>query len=123
MKILGREPAAWAGLASIIVSGIGAFWAGFDTDTQAWTMAVVTAVLGLIVAVMVHDGVIAAIAGFVQAVVSLAVGLGADLSTARQFAIMTIVTGLAQFATRQSVGAPVPPLPPLTARSRPPAGV
>lgn len=122
MKIFGREPAAWAGLASIILSAIGAFWADFDTDTQAWTMAVVTAALGLIVAVMVHDGVIAAISGFLQSVVSLAVGLGADLSTAQQFAITVLVTGLAQFATRQAVGAPVPPLPPLAARPRPRAG-
>lgn len=119
MKILGREPAAWAALASIIVSGVGAFWAGFGVDEQAWVMAVVTAGLGLVTAVIVRDGVIAAISGLVQAAVSLAVGLGADLSTAQQFAVMTFVTGLAQFATRQSVTAPVGPLPALAHRPRP----
>ena len=111
MKILGREPAAWAALVSIVLQVIGAFVAGFDAETQAWVNAVVLAVLGLIVALMVHDGVIAAISGLAQATVTLAVGLGLDWSAEKQALILSLVTAVAQFAVRQAVTAPVPPLP------------
>ncbi|GAA1065189.1 hypothetical protein [Streptomyces asiaticus] len=123
MKILGREPAAWAALASILLQTIGAFVANFDAETQAWVNAVVLAALGLIVAVMVHDGVIAAIAGFVQATITLAVGLGLDWSAERQAAVLIFVTAAAQFAVRQTVTAPVPPLPAPAARRTGPTGV
>lgn len=107
MKILGREPAAWAALASILVQTIGAFVVGFDSETQAWVNAVVLAALGLVVAFMVHDGVISAIAGFAQATITLAVGLGLDWSSAKQALVVSLITALAQFAVRQSVTAPV----------------
>jgi hypothetical protein len=107
VKILGREPAAWAALASIILQAVGAFAADFDATKQAWVNAVVVAVLGLIVAFMVHDGVIAAIAGLVQATLTLAVGLGLDWSAEKQALVLTLVTAAVQFAVRQSVTAPV----------------
>lgn len=107
MKIFGREPAAWAALASIVLQVIGAFVADFDATTQAWVNGVVIAVLGLIVAFMVHDGVIAAIAGLVQAVMTLAVGLGLDWSAPKQALVLSLVTAVAQFAVRQTVVAPV----------------
>jgi len=105
--ILGREPAAWAALVSIVLQAIGAFVADFDATKQAWVNAVALAVLGLIVAFMVHDGVIAAIAGFVQAAMALAVGLGLDWSAARQASVLIFVTAAVQFAVRQTVVAPV----------------
>ncbi|MFI0156241.1 hypothetical protein [Streptomyces lydicus] len=108
MKIFGREPAAWAALASIVIQTLGAFVVGFDHETQAWVNAVVLAVLGLVVAVMVHDGVIAAISGLAQAVITLTVGLGLDWSAEKQALILSLITALAQFAVRQSVIAPVP---------------
>lgn len=107
VKILGREPAAWAALASIVLQAIGAFVADFDATKQAWVNAVVLAALGLIVAFMVHDGVIAAIAGFAQAVLTLAVGLGLDWSAEKQALVLAFVTGVVQFAVRQAVIAPV----------------
>jgi hypothetical protein len=120
MKIFGREPAAWAALASIVLQVIGAFVVGFDAETQAWVNAVVLAVLGLIVSVMVHDGVIAAITGLAQAVLTLAAGLGLDWSAEKQALILSLITAVAQFAVRQVVTAPVPPLvAPGTARSGP----
>lgn len=108
MKIFGREPAAWAALASIIIQTIGAFAIGFDHQTQAWVNAVVLAALGLIVAFMVHDGVIAAISGLAQSVITLSVGLGLDWSAEKQALVVSLVTAVAQFAVRQSVTAPVP---------------
>lgn len=107
VKILGREPAAWAALVSIVLQAIGAFVVNFDPTVQAWVNAVVIAVLGLIVAGMVHDGVIAAITGFVQATIMLAVGLGLDWSADKQALVLVFVTAVAQFAVRQTVTAPV----------------
>lgn len=107
MKILGREPAAWAAFASIVIQTLGAFVVGFDHETQAWVNAVVLAVLGLVVAFMVHDGVIAAITGLAQAVITLSVGLGLDWSAEKQALVISLITALAQFAVRQSVTAPV----------------
>jgi len=107
--LFGREPAAWTALATIIVQAVGAFWVSFSTDTQAWVVAAVAAGLNLAVAIVVRNGVIAAIGGLTQAVVSLAVGLGAHLTADQQFAVMALVTGLVQFAARQSVTAPTPP--------------
>lgn len=107
VKILGREPAAWAALASIVLQAIGAFVADFDATKQAWVNAVVLAVLGLVVAFMVHDGVIAAVSGLVQATITLGVGLGLDWSAARQALVLSLVTAVAQFVVRQNVTAPV----------------
>jgi len=109
MKIFGREPAAWVALATIIVQAIGAFWAGFTPTTQGWVIAVVSTATGLIVAIVTHDGVIAAISGFAQAALSLAVGLGVHMDTHQQFYVMAVVTAVAQWFTRQNVVAPVSP--------------
>ena len=123
MKILGREPAAWAALASIVLQVIGAFVVGFDATKQAWVTAVVIAVLGLIVSVTVHDGLIAAIVGLAQAVITLAVGLGLDWSAEKQALILSLITAVAQFAVRQVVTAPVPPLVAPAAAKTVPRGV
>lgn len=108
MKILGREPAAWVALATILVQAIGAFAAGFSVDMQAWVVAAIAAGLNLIVAFVTHDGVIAAISGFTQAAISLSVGLGAHLDTHQQFYVVAVVVAVAQWFTRQNVVAPVP---------------
>lgn len=109
MKILGREPAAWVAFLTIVVQGIGAFWADFGVDTQAIVIAALTAGLNLIVAFAVHDGVIAAVSGFIQSAIVLSVGLGADLSATQQTLLVVAVVGAFQFFTRQQVTAPVPP--------------
>lgn len=107
MKILGREPAAWAALASVVLQTVGAFWVKFTPQQQAWSNAVVIAVLGLIVAFMARDGIIAALAGLVQAVLTLAVGLGLDWSAEKQAIVLSLVTVAVQFFVRTQVTAPV----------------
>lgn len=108
MRIFGRESAAWVALITIIVQAVGAFWVNFTPTVQAWVIAAVAAGLNLAVAFVVRDGQIAAITGFVQAAISLAVGLGANLSAQQQFYVMAAVTALAQFYARQQVTPPVP---------------
>jgi hypothetical protein len=107
MKIFGREPAAWAGLFSILLQVIGAFVVDLTPQTQAWVNGVFVAALGLVVAIAVHDGVIAAVTGFAQAAVTLAVGLGLDWSSGRQAIVLTAVTAVAQAFVRTQVTAPV----------------
>jgi hypothetical protein len=108
VRILGREPAAWVAFFTILVQGIGAFWADFTVSTQAIVIACLTAGLNVVVAFVVHDGVIAAVGGFIQSAVVLAVGLGAHLSDLQQTLLVVGVVGVLQFFTRQNVTAPVP---------------
>ncbi|MFK8851267.1 hypothetical protein [Streptomyces sp. Ac-502] len=109
MKILGREPSAWLALVSVIVQFVSAFVIEVSADTQTAVNAVAAAAMGLILAFMVHDGVIAALTGFAQAGLALGMNLGLDWSSARQAAAMAFVTIVAQFwLVRDRVTAPVP---------------
>jgi len=119
-KILGREPAMWLMLVSVIVKGATAFGLDLSTDRQAVINATAAAVVGLVVAAIVHEGAVAAILGLAQAGLALSVGFGAHLSADRQAAVMAAVAIAVGMYTRTQVTAPVPakaPLPPLTAVS------
>jgi hypothetical protein len=105
VKIFGREPAAWAALVAVLLQVVGAFVADFDPTVQAWVNAVVAAVLGLIVAISVRDGVVAAITGLAQAVITLAVGLGLDWSSERQAIVLSAVGAIAAAFVRTQVTA------------------
>jgi hypothetical protein len=116
-KIFGREPAAWLALVAVLVKLVAAFGLDVSTDQQAWINAVAAAVVGLVVAFMVHDGAAAAIIGLAQAALAAAVGFGLDWSADQQAVVMTGVTIVIALWTRTQVTAPVPakaPLPPLT---------
>lgn len=108
MKILGREPAVWAGLVAVAVQFVSAFWVNVDADTQTAINVTASALLGLIVAVMVRDGVVAALTGFAQAALALGMNLGLDWSADRQAAWMAFITVAAQAFVRTQVTAPVP---------------
>jgi low affinity Fe/Cu permease len=108
VKILGREPAAWLAFVAIVVKLVSAFIVTVGDDTQAYINAAAAAGMGLLIAVIVHDGVIAAVLGLVQASISLAVGLGLDWSADRQALVMTAVTILFTGYDRSVVTAPVP---------------
>lgn len=69
-KVFGREPAMWLALLGAVWQVVSAFGLDFSAQTQAVVTAVVAAVLGLIVAVQVHDGIISAVNGLVVAAVS-----------------------------------------------------
>jgi hypothetical protein len=108
MKIFNREPAVWLGLIAVCVQFISAFWVQVDQDTQTLINAVAAAAVGLIVAFMVGDGVIAALTGFASAALALGMNLGLDWSAERQAAFMAIITVIAQAFVRTQVVAPVP---------------
>lgn len=108
-KFYGRDPA-------VILAAVGAFWQilsafglDFDPQLQSIVTAAVAAVLGLVVAVQVGDGIIAAVSGLVTAGISLTSYFAFDWSSETQAkvvgAIMLIVAAL---VVRPAVTAPVP---------------
>jgi hypothetical protein len=108
-RVFGRDPA-------VILAAFGAAWQilsafglDFDPRLQSIVTAVIAAVLGLVVAVQVGDGILAAVAGVVTAGVSLtsyfAFGWDADLQAKVVGALMLII---AVFVVRPNVTAPVP---------------
>lgn len=106
-KIFGREPALWLALVAVLVKVLSAFWGHVNVDQQAVINAAAAAAVGLIVAAMVGDGIVAAVLGFVQAVIALAVGFGLHLSSDRQALLMSLATVIVAMFTRTQVVAPV----------------
>lgn len=107
-KIFGREPAVWLGLVAVAVQFFSAFVANVNADTQTAVNAVAAGAVGLIVAVMVKDGIVAALTGFAQVALALGMNLGLDWSADRQAAFMAVITVVAQAFVRTQVTAPVP---------------
>jgi hypothetical protein len=108
MRILGREPATVLALIAICVKLAAAFGWDASTDVQAWVNAVAAAAVGVLVAVLAHDGIGAAVIGFAQAALALAVGLGLDWSSEKQAVVLTAVTIVVGMWDRTQVTAPVP---------------
>lgn len=108
MKLFGREPALILGLVAVVVKVVSAFVVDVTADQQAWINAVAAAAVGLILAVMVHDGVGAAVLGLVQATIALAVGFGLDWSADQQAVVMSLVAAVVAMFDRTQVTAPVP---------------
>lgn len=109
MRILGREPAVLLALFATIVRLISAFWIDLTTDQQSVLNAVATALVGLIIAAVVKNGLVAAVLGFVQAVLALALGFGLEITAENQAVIMSFVSAIVAMFVRTQVTAPVPP--------------
>lgn len=108
-KVYGREPAVWLAAVGALWQILSAFGFGFDPKLQSIITAIVAGVLGVIVAVQVGDGIIAALNGLVVAGVSLVTYFGfhwdADTQAKVVGAVMLLV---AWFVTRPNVTAPRP---------------
>lgn len=107
-KIFGRDPALWLGLFAVAIKLAAAFWWNLSGDQQALLNAVAAGVVGIVVAVLVRDGQVAAILGGVQALMALAVGFGLDWSAERQAVVMAAAAAVAAMFERTQVTAPVP---------------
>lgn len=107
LVLFGREPAAWLALFAVAVKLFSAFVIDVDMTTQAWVNAVAAAAMGVVIAWITKDGVIAAILGFVQAAISLAVGLGLDWDVATQAVVLSFVSLALGAYDRTQVTAPV----------------
>ncbi|MFC8008646.1 hypothetical protein [Streptomyces cinereoruber] len=109
--IFGREPAAWLALVSIIVKLAVAFGWDASAEVQANVNAVAAAAMGILIAVIVHDGLGAALIGLAQSGLALSLGYGLDWSAEKQVAAMALVTIVVAMWDRTQVTAPVPPEP------------
>ncbi|MFW3477356.1 hypothetical protein [Streptomyces microflavus] len=110
-RIFGREPSAILGLVAVAVQFFSAFVMDVSQDTQTAVNAVAATAVGLAVAWIVRDGVIAAISGLAAAALALGMNLGLDWSADRQAAYMAAVMVAAQWFVRTQVTAPAPPNP------------
>lgn len=97
-KVFGREPAVILAAVGAVWQILSAFGFNFDAQLQSIVTAVVAAVLGLVVAVQVGDGVIAGVTGLITAGVSLtsyfALDWSADLQAQVVGAVMLIIAAL-----------------------------
>lgn len=107
-RIFGREPAVWLALIATALKLMSAFWWDLSVDQQSVLNAVATATVGLIVAMIVHDGQVASVLGFAQALLALAIGFGLHLSPEIQATIMSFVGVVVAMFVRTQVIAPVP---------------
>ncbi|MER7488739.1 hypothetical protein ABTY20_23100 [Streptomyces sp. NPDC126497] len=109
-KVYGREPAVWLAAVGAVWQILSAFGLGFGAQLQSIITAIVAAVLGIIVAVQVGDGVIAAVNGLVVAAVSLVSYFAFEWSAEDQAQVVgAIMLLVAWFVTRPNVAAPQPP--------------
>jgi hypothetical protein len=113
---LRREPAAWLALVAIAVKLAAAFGWDASTDVQAWVNGAAAAAMGLLIAIVAKDGIGAAVIGFAQAALALAVGLGLDWSAEKQAVVLAAATIVVGMWDRTQVTAPVP-APPATVRA------
>lgn len=108
-KLYGREPAAWLAAIGALWQVLSAFGLNFDDVTQSVVTAAVMALLGVVVAVQVGDGIIAAVNGLITAGVSLVSHFALDWSAEDQAKYVGALTLLIAFLfTRPNVTAPVP---------------
>lgn len=107
-KIYGREPAVWLAALGALWQILSAFGLDFDPKLQSIVTAVVAALLGLVVAVQVHDGILAAAAGLVTAGVSLVSYFALDWDADTQAKFVGAFMLLLGIWVRDKVTAPVP---------------
>lgn len=107
MKIFGREPALWLALVAVGVKLLTAFGLDLSSGQQAVVNATAAAIVGLVVALMVHDGISSAVLGLAQAALALAVGFGLDWSADQQAVVMSAAAALVAMFVRTQVTAPV----------------
>lgn len=107
MKIFGREPALLLAFFAALVQVVSTFIVDLSPEQQSLLNAGVVALAGLITAIKVHDGIQAGVLGFVQAVLSLAVGFGLHWDASQQSVAMALVAALVALWVRTQVTAPV----------------
>jgi len=109
MKWFGREPVYFLGFIAALLEALSAFGVDLTAQTQTLINAVAAAAVGLISAVVLKNGALAAaIVQFAQAVMALAVGFGLDWSADDQSKVMAAIGALVTLWLREKVTAPVP---------------
>lgn len=107
-KVYGREPAVWLAALGALWQILSAFGLDFSPQLQSIVTAVVSAVFGLVVAVQVGDGILAALAGAVTAGTSLVSHFALDWSAETQAKFVGALMVILGLWVRDKVTAPVP---------------
>lgn len=108
--ILKREPAVWAAFFAAAIKLVAAFLIHLSTDQQSALNAIVAAVIGLVVAFSVRDGIQAAVLGFAQALLALAIGFGLHVTAENQAVVMSFVAVAVGMFVRTQVTAKTGPV-------------
>lgn len=108
MKIFGREPALILAFIAALIQVVSSFVLPLTTEQQSLLNGAAAALMGMITAVIVHDGVQAAVLGFIQGVLSVAVGFGLDVDPTKQSMIMALIAAALALWVRDRVTAPIP---------------
>lgn len=109
MKIFGREPVYLLGFIAAALQALSAFGVDISDGTQTAINAVSAAAVGVITAVVLKNGALAAmLLQFAQAAMALCVGLGLDWSADHQSKVMAAIAALLTLWLREKVTAPVP---------------
>ncbi|MET8694674.1 hypothetical protein ABZV65_19275 [Streptomyces bauhiniae] len=109
MKIFGREPVYFLGFIAAALQALSAFGVDISDGTQTAINAVTAAAVGVITAIVLKSGALAAaLVQFAQAGMALCIGLGLDWSADHQSKVMAAIAALLTLWLREKVTAPVP---------------
>jgi hypothetical protein len=109
MRALGREPVYILGFIAALLQALSAFGVDISDGTQTAINAASAAAVGVITAIVLKNGALAAmLVQFAQAVMALCVGLGLDWSADHQSKVMAAIAALITLWLRERVTAPVP---------------
>jgi hypothetical protein len=108
VRIFGREPVYILGFIAAALEALSAFGVDLSAGTQTAINAVAAAAVGIITAIVLKNGALAAaLVQFAQAAMALLVGLGLDWSADTQSKVMAAVGALVTLWLREKVVAPV----------------
>jgi hypothetical protein len=108
MRFLGREPVYFLGFIAAALQALSAFGVDISDGTQTAINAVSAAAVGVLTAIVLKNGALAAmLVQFAQAVMALCVGLGLDWSAEHQSKVMAAIAALVTLWLREKVTAPV----------------
>lgn len=114
VRIFGREPVVISNAIEGILAALLAFhllgWAGINTaDEIAVVMAVVSSGLGLYVAYVTKDTLLAAVLGFVKAAAALIAAYGYDLTPEQLAQLLAAITVVFALWHQRATGPAVAP--------------
>lgn len=109
MKIFGREPVVILAFIAVLLKLFSAYVIDVSPTQQGVIMAVLSAIVAVVTAIMLKNGALyAAFINLAQGVQALVMAFGLHLSAEEQALWMSLVeTALALFAVRPQVTAPV----------------
>lgn len=105
---LSRDPAVFVAAAAALIQFVSAVITPLSVEQQSVLNGVVVALAGFVTAAWLRkDGQVAAFLGLAQAVISLALGFGMQISPEAQAAAMAVLTTAVGMFVRTQAVAPV----------------